>query len=217
MIKLGIVTCTKVKLDRAAPAWLMYLPSPAFRAIVQFAMTECDEYIILSAKYGPTEPDTVIVPYNLHADDVGLDDVVAINRRVRDVCSRYDEARYYGGKAYHRFMYGIPSVQALSGSALTRLTEIPTASGPETGTSLPTVESIALAYFNQDKPMSTVRDLLKDRYPNPSTARQQFQRLIKSGYFIEDCGHLRYTKHPIDINRSTYLCLTLTRPTGLSF
>lgn len=61
-ITIAIVGCGKSKRTTAAPAKDLYT-GPLFRAARAYA-EECDEWRIISAKYGIVAPDTVIAPYD---------------------------------------------------------------------------------------------------------------------------------------------------------
>jgi predicted transcriptional regulator len=60
----GLVSCTKSKLDEAAPARELYSPSWVFTKSVEYVEERCDEWLVLSAKHGLVEPDEVIEPYD---------------------------------------------------------------------------------------------------------------------------------------------------------
>lgn len=60
----GLVSCTKSKLDEAAPARELYSPSWVFTKSVEYVEERCDEWHVLSAKHGLVEPDEVIEPYD---------------------------------------------------------------------------------------------------------------------------------------------------------
>lgn len=61
--RVGLVSCTKSKLPRAAPAKDLYSPSALFRGQRAYVERTCDRWFILSAKYGLVDPDHVIEPY----------------------------------------------------------------------------------------------------------------------------------------------------------
>lgn len=60
----GLVSCSKAKLDTPAPARLLYSPSYVFARSVRWLEARCDEWFVLSAKHGLVEPDTVLAPYD---------------------------------------------------------------------------------------------------------------------------------------------------------
>lgn len=60
----GLVSCSKTKLDEAAPARELYSPSFVFSRSARYVETHCDEWFILSAKHGLVDPDTLIAPYD---------------------------------------------------------------------------------------------------------------------------------------------------------
>jgi hypothetical protein len=63
-MKIGLVSCSKSKLDRPAPARELYSPSTGFRGRRTFVERSCDRWFILSAKHGVVDPDDVLEPYD---------------------------------------------------------------------------------------------------------------------------------------------------------
>jgi hypothetical protein len=74
-MRIGLISCGKEKLDHAAPAQDLYTGS-YFRLCKQWISKRtgehgrCDEWAILSAKYGLVMPDQVIEPYDLALSDL---------------------------------------------------------------------------------------------------------------------------------------------------
>lgn len=64
LMTVGLVSCTKSKLDEAAPARELYSPSYVFRKSVEYVERECDRWHVLSAKHGLVDPDEVLEPYD---------------------------------------------------------------------------------------------------------------------------------------------------------
>lgn len=60
----GLVSCTKAKLDRPAPARELYSPSYVFRLSVLYVEARCDEWRVLSAEHGVVHPTDVLAPYD---------------------------------------------------------------------------------------------------------------------------------------------------------
>lgn len=60
----GLVSCSKSKLDEAAPARQLYSPSFVFDRSARYVEQHCDEWFILSAKHGLVDPDTIVAPYD---------------------------------------------------------------------------------------------------------------------------------------------------------
>ncbi|HEX5750038.1 MAG TPA: hypothetical protein VFZ09_27660 [Archangium sp.] len=78
----ALVGCGKEKLDRAAPARDLYT-GPLFRAALEVAEAEFGADVwILSAKYGLTDLDEVLEPYDLHLDDLTGDELLDWGRDV---------------------------------------------------------------------------------------------------------------------------------------
>jgi len=66
MSKIVLLSCTKSKLDKPAPAKDMYSPSPMFQKTKAYGEgLKPDKMFILSAKYGLLPMDKQIEPYDL--------------------------------------------------------------------------------------------------------------------------------------------------------
>jgi len=66
MAKIVLLSCTKSKLDKPAPAKDMYSPSPMFQKTKVYGEAlKPDKMFILSAKYGLLPMDKQIEPYDL--------------------------------------------------------------------------------------------------------------------------------------------------------
>ena len=65
MKTIGLVSCSKAKLDRRAPARELYSASDLFRKASSYCESSCEGWYILSAKYGLVKPDDVIDPYDV--------------------------------------------------------------------------------------------------------------------------------------------------------
>jgi len=67
--RVGLIACSKTKLDHAAPAAELYA-SPFFKKSLAWIQKRHDTYGILSAKYGLIMPDQVIEPYDVYLGDL---------------------------------------------------------------------------------------------------------------------------------------------------
>lgn len=63
-MRIGLVGCTKTKLDRPAPARDLYSPSTMFAGRRAYVERSCDKWFILSAKHGLVAPDEMLAPYD---------------------------------------------------------------------------------------------------------------------------------------------------------
>ncbi len=61
--RIGLVSCVKSKRESPAPARDLYV-SPLFRSFRSYAEELCDDWFILSAKYGLLRPDEIVAPYD---------------------------------------------------------------------------------------------------------------------------------------------------------
>ena len=64
ILRIGLVGCALLKLERPAPARDLYSPSALFRWSLAYALKHCDHAFVLSAKYGLVPLDREIEPYN---------------------------------------------------------------------------------------------------------------------------------------------------------
>lgn len=79
---IGLVACSKSKLDHAAPARELYTGT-LFKYASQYAERECDRWYILSAEHGLVHPDTVIEPYDLSLYWLSSPEYIAWGENVR--------------------------------------------------------------------------------------------------------------------------------------
>lgn len=64
-MKIGLVGCTKSKLNYPAPAKDLYMPSALFRGRRAYVETSCDRWFILSALHGVVSPYQDLEPYDV--------------------------------------------------------------------------------------------------------------------------------------------------------
>lgn len=62
-MKIGLVSCSKSKIEFRAPARELYSKSDLFKKALEYAEKNYDKVFILSAKHGLIDPDKVIEPY----------------------------------------------------------------------------------------------------------------------------------------------------------
>jgi hypothetical protein len=62
-MRIGLVSCSKAKLDRAAPARELYSRSALFRGARCYVERTCDRWFVVSAKHGLVKPDQFLEPY----------------------------------------------------------------------------------------------------------------------------------------------------------
>lgn len=72
-MKIGLVSCSKQKLDHACPARELYSKSALFRKALAYARAHYDQVFILSAKYGLVHPDQELEPYDQSLNDMDRD------------------------------------------------------------------------------------------------------------------------------------------------
>ena len=94
-IRVGLVACSKTKMQEAAIARDMY-QGDLFKKAASWAEKNCNEWGILSAKYGLLHPRHWIKPYNITMEKKDKDHRVAWARRVNgEVYSEWGEETTY--------------------------------------------------------------------------------------------------------------------------
>lgn len=88
---IGLVACSKTKLERPAPARELYA-SPLFRLALRYAKAQCEVVYVASALHGLVELDTVIEPYDLTLTELSPKLRLAWGHRVaRELVGHSDE------------------------------------------------------------------------------------------------------------------------------
>jgi len=64
-MKMGLISCTKLKADHRCTAEEMYSPSDLYSKALEYCKNHYDKVMILSAKHGALELSAVIDPYDL--------------------------------------------------------------------------------------------------------------------------------------------------------
>lgn len=84
MRHVALVSCSKAKLSRPAPAWALY-SSPLFELSREWAHRVSGGcWFVLSAKHGLVHPDTVLEPYELELSNLPLKERQAWGAKVVD-------------------------------------------------------------------------------------------------------------------------------------
>ena len=66
MSRIVLLSCTKSKLDKKAPAYQLYSPSPMFQKTLEYGKSlKPDKMFILSAKYHLVPMNKELEPYDL--------------------------------------------------------------------------------------------------------------------------------------------------------
>ena len=102
---LGIVGCSRTKLDQAAPARELYARSSYFRLCFEAAAVECDSVMILSALHGLVEPDTVLSPYNVTFGDPQAIGAETIAHQLADAGMIGADLMVFAGRRYWQAIY----------------------------------------------------------------------------------------------------------------
>lgn len=66
---IGIVACSKTKLDRAAPVLSLYT-SQLFKLSARYAIEHCDEVYVASALHGLVDLEVTLAPYNFSVHEM---------------------------------------------------------------------------------------------------------------------------------------------------
>lgn len=116
MVKtLGLVSCTKKKRSVTCTVREMYSSSQLFSKAYAYAVTNYDEVMILSAKHGLIDPDTVIEPYDATLNKMGKEErrkwAEGVNKQIYDRYFGTDMrfVFFHAGLRYREFL--IPSLE----------------------------------------------------------------------------------------------------------
>lgn len=105
MTKIGFVSCSKLKLNHAAPAAALY-SSPLFRKSLLAALDENDVVYILSALHGALPLDRIIPPYDVTLKTMDSASKKEWTNKVRGqlsgILNPADVVRFYAGNEYTR-------------------------------------------------------------------------------------------------------------------
>jgi len=63
--RIGLISCSKAKLETVAPARDLYARSDLFRKAATYCSKHLDGWYVLSAKHGLVAPEQVLEPYDL--------------------------------------------------------------------------------------------------------------------------------------------------------
>jgi hypothetical protein len=107
-MEIGLVSCSKGKLDESAPPKELYMESSYFRKMREYSETYHDDWYILSAKHHLLEPDgTPIEPYEQSLTEAYVDErrewarETASQIRKQGVLSDADVLVIHAGKKYY--------------------------------------------------------------------------------------------------------------------
>jgi hypothetical protein len=87
-MRVGLVSCSKAKLDHRAPASELYSSSALFRGASCCVKRSCDRWYILSARHHLVRPEEELDPYNQTLNDSS---VTERRRWSQEVLSRLGE------------------------------------------------------------------------------------------------------------------------------
>jgi len=71
-VRVGLVSCSKSKIDHRAPASELYSRSALFRGASSCVKRSCDRWYILSAKHHLVSPEEELDPYNQTLIDASI-------------------------------------------------------------------------------------------------------------------------------------------------
>jgi hypothetical protein len=120
--RIGLIACSKRKLDHAAPARELYT-GPVFglsRKWMESRAAGLAGWAILSAKHGLLMPDDVVEPYDLSLDSLTAEERRAWADRTRaQIVARWGTDRPFmvlAGDHYREALYGLSYVEDVIGS-----------------------------------------------------------------------------------------------------
>lgn len=103
-MKIGMVSCSKLKRNEACKASQMYDRSHLFRFASEYCRSHYDQWYILSAKYGLLSPNEIIQPYDKCLYSMSVEDQERWGRMVADQIRQEvmpeDELYFHTGSLY---------------------------------------------------------------------------------------------------------------------
>lgn len=114
IIKIALISCTKLKQDYPCQAKEMYLPSNLFsKAISYIKKQDYDKWFILSAKYGLLKPHKIITPYDLTLNNMKSEEIKEWSIKVFNQLIKYDIYRidFYVGEKYRKYLIPLLEVK----------------------------------------------------------------------------------------------------------
>jgi hypothetical protein len=115
-LRIGLVACCGQKKNEPSRAGDIY-QSALFLKSRAWVEQNCDDWMVLSAKYGVLPKDSVIEPYDLTLNDMSASSRAAWSRMVRDQLSDYqdDELIVLAGKNYRGWTEGFKTTRPMEG------------------------------------------------------------------------------------------------------
>lgn len=103
ILNIGFVACAKTKRVGTHPARDIYV-SPLFRKAFTFAITNCEQVFILSAKYGLLLPSKEILSYDQSLTTMNRNEralwSATVALKIHEVASKKDGLFFYCGRLY---------------------------------------------------------------------------------------------------------------------
>ena len=117
---IGLVSCSKQKLDRPCPAGELYTASPLFRKARAYCERHYDAWYILSAKHGLLHPDAVIARYDLTLKRMPTAQRRAWGQRVSEQLRQLGPHTFFAhaGRQYLEHLSGVAVVNVLAGRTI---------------------------------------------------------------------------------------------------
>jgi hypothetical protein len=107
---LGLISCTKAKLNRKCKASELYSVSDLFKKAYAYCTKHYDDIAILSAKYGLLLPDYEVKPYDKTLNNMSVEERKAWSKMVfkqmqtRLCLADFDRIFFHAGKNYREFL-----------------------------------------------------------------------------------------------------------------
>ena len=119
-MNIGLVSCSKKKLDHPCPARELYAASALFRKARAYCGRHYDAWYILSAKYGLVHPDTILAPYDVTLKRMARTERRSWGGRVSKQLQQLGRHTFYAhaGREYLEYLSGIRVENVLEGLTL---------------------------------------------------------------------------------------------------
>ncbi|SEB45795.1 DUF6884 domain-containing protein [Paenibacillus sp. GP183] len=112
----ALISCTKLKQDKACLAREMYLKSTLFSKAVRYIeLKGYDDWFILSAKYGLLNKDEVIEPYDVTLNNMKSAEKKEWSRKVADQIQslKLKNVDFYAGANYREHLLPLLDAQGV--------------------------------------------------------------------------------------------------------
>lgn len=195
-MKLGLLSCSKLKLPVPAPAWLMYSRSPMFSQQYQSLTSLCDEVKIVSALHSLVGTDNVLLPYDYSIKEMTDQQhrrwIRAIAGEVNAIGPESVTSYLSSGYAQIHRLIEAP-ISSVKGNFFKKSATIGSQGKLRRGEVLYSwpMEWLLIAVAERQRTLKELKNMLEDRYTSSATIQAQMYRIQKCPLHIVENGKVR--------------------------